>query len=129
MAAVDRIIEEGSHCMNHPLFDEAHYAQLCADITPQSAQEVLQTFLCELADRQAEMSRAHARGDGPGFGKICHAIAGAASMVGAASLAAIASEADGMSKEGRAEAALATFCELETIIARTRDVLASRAAA
>lgn len=129
IAAIDTIVEESRRTMKEPVFDETHYQQLCHDITAQSAREVLQTFLGELAGRHTELRAAKAQGDAIAYGKVSHAIAGAASMVGAAGLSALAHKADSLSKSGQPEQALATFHDLEALIAMTQDALVPRAAA
>ncbi len=63
IAAIEAIVEENKKAMNDPVFDETHYQQLCHDITAQSAREVLQTFLGELAGRHDELRSAKERGD------------------------------------------------------------------
>ncbi len=129
IAAIDAIVGESRKAMNEPVFDETHYHQLCHDITAQSAREVLQTFLGELAGRHGELRAAKEKGNAIAYGKVCHSIAGAASMVGAAGLSALAHKADSLSKSARPAEALSTFNDMETLIAVTQDVLLPRAAA
>jgi HPt (histidine-containing phosphotransfer) domain-containing protein len=128
IASVGQIIKE-SKAMQKPVFDEAIYAGLCADISDAGAREVLQTFLSELAGRHGEVRLAHEHGDAHAYGKLCHAIAGAASMVGAAKLATIAHEIDVMNRAGKHDGVLETLPDLEASIIATREALALKAAA
>jgi HPt (histidine-containing phosphotransfer) domain-containing protein len=121
-------MKETRKTMQNSVFDEAIYAGLCADISHEGARDVLHTFLGELAGRHVEVRTAHEQGDAQAYGKLCHAIAGAASMVGAAKLATIAHEIDVMNKGGNGTAVLETFRELEASIIATRDVLVEKAA-
>jgi PAS domain S-box-containing protein len=129
IASIGHIIKESRKAMQKPVFDETIYAGLCADISDEGAREVLHTFLYELAGRHGEVRMAHEHGDVHAYGKLCHAIAGAASMVGAAKLATIAHEIDVMNKAGKHDAVLETFRDLEASIIATRDALGPRAAA
>ncbi len=129
ISSIEQIIKQNRTAMQNPVFDETIYAGLCSDITAEGARDVLQTFLGELESRHGEVRAAHQQGDARGYGKLCHAIAGAASMVGAANLAAIAHEIDVMNKTGNGEAVLKTFRDLEASIIATRDALALKAAA